>query len=130
MMTTVDQDKAWGDDSVPQNLAVAQCAACGIRSFYGSDGTPMAKCALCNEVYYCDATCAAVDAPAHALTCAHARGRAKWPTKLAQFWIKAEGDRRRRSACRRRPAEAVRGSCYEGSGPGAGGGRARRRPAA
>ena len=65
--------QAWSD-SVPQNLAVAQCAACGIRSFYGSDGTPMAKCALCNEVYYCDATCAAVDAPAHALTCAHSEG--------------------------------------------------------
>lgn len=98
--------KAWVEN-VPHNLTVAQCAACGVRSFYGSDGTPMAKCALCNEVYYCDATCAAVDAPAHALTCAHARGRAKWPTKLAQFWIQSRATVVATAALRRRPKPSV-----------------------
>ena len=88
-------------------VAVTQCSACGLRSFYGADGTPMKPCHLCGEAYYCDATCAACDAPAHALVCAHARGRAKWPTKLATCWVQSRATTVARAALRRRPKPSV-----------------------
>ena len=67
----------------------------------------MRPCALCGDCYYCDETCAAVDAPAHALACRNARGRAKWPTKLATFWCQSRATIVARAALRRRPKPSV-----------------------
>lgn len=93
---------------VPKGLGVAKCAACGIVAYYGNDTTPMRPCPLCRETYYCDETCCAVDAPAHALLCSHATGRRKqWPTRMVQYWIESRSTIVARKALRRRPKPSV-----------------------
>ncbi|KAJ1461498.1 hypothetical protein M885DRAFT_558646 [Pelagophyceae sp. CCMP2097] len=99
---------------VPATLAIASCAACGLRAFYGADGQPMRPCVQCGKVYYCDHTCAAVDAPAHALACEHERAggwnvatRKRWPVGAAKSWVDSSATRVAREALLRRPKPSV-----------------------
>ena len=101
-----DEHDRW-EGRVGSAVALAQCNACGLRSFYGSDGAPMRPCHLCGVVFYCDRTCCAVDAPAHALTCQNARGRKRWPTKLAAFWVQSRATTVAQKLLRRRPKPSV-----------------------
>ena len=101
-----DEHDRW-EGRVGSAVALAQCNACGLRSFYGSDGAPMRPCHLCGVVFYCDNTCCAVDAPAHALTCQNARGRKRWPTKLAAFWVQSRATAVAQKLLRRRPKPSV-----------------------
>jgi len=63
-----------GCHSVPKSLGLAQCAGCGVRSFYMAGGVRLSPCARgCNQVFYCSETCARVDWPMHGPYC-------KWVT--------------------------------------------------
>ena len=42
-----------GGAKVPKTLAVACCAGCAAKGFYGADGVTLRPCPTCNKVFYC-----------------------------------------------------------------------------
>ena len=102
---------------IPKTTGFTQCAACGLKAFFGCDGAPMIPCTLCAAVdisrapFYCDETCMACDQPFHSLYCNNANKGKELPKTVAEPWIQTRQTWVVRRALRRRPkpsAEEVR----------------------